>query len=370
MGERENGGEWGNEDTHAESFPLPLSPSPFLPFTNTRLERMASRTFCIVTAIFGLLLIGGGPPDARAQAAPDSLWHVLQIRASEDSVVIEQMLDSLRQMHVPAYRLRAEVDGDSYHRLRVGPFTTEAAARRVARFHAFDEAWIVDVPADSFASQAPVTHVLIDTLSVRGTRTYVYPGEHLPVVAVLQRAGGPRNTLPAPLRLYRAGRERPLRIDNVTGLLETDSTLEFGQAERVYVAPERKTERRLRAEVQAFSELHGLSRYIVQDGLALYNNGRIARFTVLGVYSARRDAVQVYPQPGFDFAGFGGVLRRFTGPVQVEARYRRGNAHAHRLPGDRPFALRSDRVVLYSRPLGERGAAVVFCALFFAEREA
>lgn len=302
---------------------------------------------------------------ASAQPAPDSARYAVQVRATSERAVVAQMLDSLRQRHVPAYVAAAE--GGPF-RLRIGPFTSDSLAQRYVQVSDWPEAWVVDAAADAGPGRA-VTHVRCDTLYTRGQETYVYLGRFQPLLVVLQRSpGGRRSLLPSQMRMYAAGAAQPVVVEDVTGFLETEGAVEFGQAERVYVNPQRKSEEALRSEVQAFSEAYGVSPSVIRVGMALYNDNRVARFTLRKAVDLRRGAVVAYAQPGLDYAGFGGTQRRFTGTVAPEGRFRRGNVRAEPVPTARPFARASDFVTLRGRPLGEQGGAVSVCALFFAER--
>ena len=304
-------------------------------------------------------------PDTAA--APDTLSvYAIQLRASEDSTLVAGLLDSLRQAAVPAYVTKTEAEGNTYHRLRVGPFASEAEAEVFAAFHGYDrDVWIGNAAEDRTAFRQVVAQVWTDALSTRQGPLYYYLGRQQPLVGVLQPRTGPRGALlPAELRLYVAGRTRPVLLENVTGFAEVPGGVEFGQAERVFVNPRGRPAADFEEDVRAFARAFGVSRYVIEENLIYFDDGVAARFTVLGAYDLARDTVQTFAQPGFDYARISGDRERFRGRVRGAQTFRRGNALARRVSATEPTAGSNAHAAFYARP-SERGEAVELCLVRF-----
>ena len=300
-------------------------------------------------------------------AAPDTLSvYAIQLRASEDSALVAGVLDSLRQAAVPAYVTTTDAKGATYHRLRVGPFASEAQAEAFAAFHGYDrDVWIGSAAGDRGAFRQVVAQVWTDALSTQQGPLYYYLGRQQPLVGVLQPRTGPGGALlPAELRLYVEGRIQPVLLENVTGFAETLGGVEFGQAERVFVNPRGRPAADFEEDVRNFARAFGVSRYVIEENLTYFDGGVAARFTVLGAYDLARDTVQTFAQPGFDYARISGDRERFRGRVRGAQTFRRGNALARRVSATEPTAGGNAHAAFYARP-SERGAAVELCLVQF-----
>lgn len=309
-----------------------------------------------------------GPQQAeRPRQVDPAVRYAVQLRASEVESEIDGLLDSLQQEGFPAYKASADVRGTMYHRLRMGPFLSPEDARQLVAFAGIEDVWVVE--ADDEA-QRTASRFACQALPMRGRETYAYLGRYQPFLALMQRTRPARGSLlPSELHLFVPGRPTPTRIDDVTGFLEAEGGLELGKAARVYVNPARKSRETIQQELRLFSQEYGLSHYVVSNGLALYNDDRVARFTLLGTYHFAQDTVLVYPQSGFDYAGFGDTRRRFTGSVAPEGRFRRGNVRAERVPDREAFTWSSDYVTVFGRPADERGGVADVCALFYEPQQ-
>ncbi len=315
-----------------------------------------SPVFLIAVVLLGLPVYG-------AQAQPGEEKQVafaLQVRADEDEALITGLADSLSQAGFPAYVARPE--GGSHYRLRMGPFLDRADAERFASFHHFEDYWIAQAdPTRTFPRV--VTQVIVDAVSLEPAPPYVYIGRRQPVVA-LRRPLVPRGIAPVQLHLYVPGRAEPLIVEDVTGLDETPEYLLIGQAERVFVNPQRVPITQFSGEIEAFSRDVGISSHVVRDGLAFYNDSTMARFTLLRAYDFVRDTLVAYAQPGFDFVNDQGERVRFTGYVRRRQAVRQGHARAWRLMPGGAGTLDVGQTALYVRP-GTRGDVMELCIAFF-----
>jgi hypothetical protein len=329
------------------------------------------------TATLALLLAAAAAP-ARAQPAegeetegpPPALRdpYALQVNASPEAQRVAAALDSLRQRGLPAYRTQTTRGGTTYHRLRLGPFPSRTAAQALARCRPDSaSAWLTPATAGRGSYGRVARAVQTDVVSLRPRPPRVLLGRENAFAALLMPTPGPDAPAgqPATLRVYAPGREAPAVVERVTGVREAEGQVEYGHAARVFVKDSSETVADYADAIETFSRAHGLSRYIVEDELALYNGERVARFTLLGRLALPGGTPQVLDQPGFDYVDAGGQpVRR---QVAAESgRQQVGNAadRALRRAGLTQAATR--QAALLARPTAREQNARV-CLIFYAE---
>lgn len=314
---------------------------------------------CLLLLAAGLLLPAAA--NSAIAASLDSTRYTLQIRSDGDEALITALADSLSQVGFPAYVAREGAEGGTY-RLRMGPFLKRAGAERFASFHHFEDYWITEAdPTRAFPRV--VVQVIVDAVRLEPAPPYVYLGEWHSFVA-LRHPVAPMGISPVQLQLYVPGRVEPLIVRNVTGLDEMREQLMIGQAARVFVNPQAAPVAQFSEEIAVFSRRAGISSHVVRDGLALYNDSTMARFTLLRAYDFARDTLMAYAQPGFDYVNDRGEYVQFTGHVQQRRAVRRGNARAWRLMPGRSGSLDVGQTALYIRP-APRGDVMELCIVFF-----
>lgn len=336
-----------------------------MPLRKKRKDRRHSEIGPLAAVVVFSFLALGSVPSARGQSALRRPFAI-QVNASEDAALVAGQLDSLRQRGVPAYRTQtAAEEGATFYRLRIGPFPSRAAAQRFARFQGYADPWIVPAGEDRDAFQRPVRRVVTDVVPLRPRPPRFYLGRANPVAALLMPAYGPASgARPATLRVYTPTRDEPALIENVTGVRETPGGLEFGRAERVFVKKTDEPVEDFADEIESFSRSHDISKYLVHEQLALYNEEQMARFTMLGTYALSDGQAQIHSQPGFDYVDRRGEIVRHRGGVSRVQAQRVGNAVAQRLGAERPTHGATQRVALFARPT-DRGEDVRLLLLFF-----
>lgn len=322
----------------------------------------------LLLLITGLLLTAARPVHAGiATSGSDSALYAVQLRASEDRALITGLRDSLARRGLPVYMTRATAEGRAYYRLRLGPFRSRGDARRLADFLGFSDYWLTDVAGEHDAFTQVVTQVVTDAVRLEPMPPYVFIGERHPIV-VVRRPTSTSALAPPSALVYAPKRDRPMRIDHMTGFEMASTALLFGQAERVFVNPRGKPVSAFEDAVVAFSRAAGLSRHVVRDGLTFYNDSVAVRFTMLRAYDIARDTLIAYPQPGFDYVTAGGERKRFTGRVTRRRLLWQGNARAWRLMPRGAGNLVTDRTALYVRPTA-RGDVMELGIAFFTGRK-
>lgn len=316
-----------------------------------------------ILRVIPLLLLGlavlSVPSKAQELSSPEEVFAI-QVEASEDTTLIASLRDSLDHFGLPIYTTQE----DAFHRLRVGPFLDRADAERFAAFHQFEDYWVGAATGDG-PFENVVTEVIVDAATLEPRAPYVYVGQRHPFVA-LRHPRSPRAVMPTDMSLYVPGRPEPLTIDNATGLQEEETALSFGISERVFVNPRHEAVERFAKDIEAFSREHELSRHVVEEGLAYYDSGVAARFTLLGAYDFERDTLLTHEQPGFDYVGANGQRERFTGAVKRQRDLLKGNVSAWPMTPRGSVGLRTDHAALYARP-SERGDTADLCIVFFRE---
>lgn len=326
------------------------------------------------------LLVGvGSAPPTQAQSTaetpaadaetPPALRdpYALQVNASEEAAVVAEQLDSLRRRGVPAYRTKVTRQGTTYHRLRVGPFPDQAAAEAFARCRGYADAWLVPATADRTAFGRITSGVATDVVPLRPRPPRYLLGRRNAFAALLMPARGRSSAVrPATMRVYTARRDEPAVIERVTGVRESQRGLEYGRAARVFVKDTSETVAEYGDAIEAFSREYGLSKYLVEDRLALYDGGRVARFTLLGTLALPGGAPTLRGQPGFDYVDAQGRAVRHRGRVGEEQARQVGNAYDRYLRRDDATQGATSRVALFARPAA-RGENARVCLLFFAE---
>lgn len=338
------------------------------------IRRWAVRIGGLLGTVLALLIGGGGLTPARAQSGPGEQGpalrdpYALQINASPEADRVAAQLDSLRRRGMPAYRTQVTRSDTIYHRLRLGPFPSRAAAQAFARCRSDStDAWLVPArAAERAAFERVVRAVQTDVVSLRPQAPRFLLGRENAFVALLMPAEGRAATAgqPVTLRVYAPGRDAPAVIERVTGVREAEGGLEYGRAARVFVKDTSETVADHGEAVETFSRARGLSRYVVEDQLALYDGGRVARFTLLGRLALPGGTPQTLDQPGFDYVGTGGQAVRYRGAVEEDRAQKLGNADDHSLRRAAPTQAATARAALLARPTAREQNARV-CTLFF-----
>lgn len=310
------------------------------------------------------MLLAVLPAEAQTEAPEGS--YAIQVNASEEAELIAAQLDSLRRRGLPAYRTRTSRGGVTYHRLRLGPFPRREMARSFARCRGYTEGWIVSAGGDPVSAGASISGLATDVVPLRPQKPSYLLGRRHAFAALLRPAYG-AVAQPYTLRVYRPASSNPVVIESVTGIRESEEGVKYGRAERVFVRDTTETVSEYAAEIEAFSRQHQLSKYLVQDQLALYDGGRMARFTLLGILPLPGGSPQVHKQPGFDYVDADGHTVRHRGIVGEEIARAMGNAAMRPVAANEPTWAATPRVAFYARPT-ERGENVQVCMLFFGEQ--
>lgn len=342
-----------------------------LPCDLKRLLRGGGLCMMMLVCGFAAPARGQGAAPLPEQQSPEqptlSTPYAIQINASEEAAHIAGQHDSLRQLGLPVYRTQVESEGRVIHRLRVGPFPSRADARSFAACHGFADPWVVPALAGRTASGQVVIDTASDVLPLRPRPPRFLLGQRHPFGALLMPADDPSaQARTTTLRVYGAGRSEPAIVENVSGVREASGTLEYGRAERVFIRSD--TSRPAddhEDDIEAFSRAYGLSTYLVEDQLALYDAGRVARFTLLGTLPLPEGEARLHRQPGFDYVDRNGRVVRHRGSVSTTRAQQMGNARALRLRSDGPTQAVTRRAALFARPTEQEHAHV--CLLFFAE---
>ena len=331
--------------------------------------------------VFVAVLVFIFPPSALAQSGEGESAreqgrstlrdpYAIQVNASPVASRIADQLDSLRRRGIPAYRTRTTRDTATYHRLRVGPFPGQATARSFARCQGYANPWIVSAAADRPAFGRTVSSLATDVVSLRPRPPRFLLGRQNAVVALLMPAYGSGadtpSTQPATLRVYTPERTEPVVVEKVTGVREAAGALEYGRAERVFVRDTAESVTAYAADIEAFSREHALSKYLVEDQMAFYDEGRMARFTLLGTLPLPAGTPELHSQPGFDYVDSRGQAVRHQGIMDGEQITRMGNATTRRLQSSGPTHASTSHTALFARPT-ERGESAQVCFLFFEE---
>jgi hypothetical protein len=229
---------------------------------------------------------------------------------------------------------------------------------------------VVPATADRAAFGRVTVGVATDVVPLRPRPPRYLLGRRHAFATLLVPGYGRRATAqPATMRVYTPGGEaagEPTLVERVTGVRETPGALEYGRAERVFVRDTSEAVADYASAIEAFSRQHGVSKYLVQDGLAFYDEGRVARFTLLGrLPLPATGAPETKSQPGFDYVDARGQAVRHRGRVGEAQARQVGNADDRYLRPEGPTQEATRRTALFARPT-ERGENAQVCVLFFA----
>lgn len=239
-------------------------------------------------------------------------WIQIKATASEDTLSVTA--DSLEKLHIPFEKSSTEKNGTKFYRLRVGPFIDSSSVQKFVEFSDFDKPWVIKTKISS-EILSTIKSVILDTTTIVNKKASYYVSNECNFFALyIYNYGIELARLPSDLRIYLPP-DKIIKLQEVTGFLETSAGIEFGKNEKVFFNPDGLPLEEFSKEIDTYSFKNGIPVSEVRKNISYFNDGMDAYFVRLGFVSLN-GALKIEKSKGFDYVESSFDKIKHTGDIQ------------------------------------------------------
>jgi hypothetical protein len=278
--------------------------------------------------------------------APSTYKYWLQIKASPDQKIINQLHDSLLLHGLNSSVSQTLNNHVQFFRLRIGPASDSICLKNIRNYFAFGDSWIVrEICGNQSVSFIQASQ--IDTISSVNKAIYVYLSKEFPAnIIQIHNFGIERAVFPADLRVYFFNGKRTI-IGNTAGFVEKANSLLLGKLIKIYSDPSEKGIGGFSKEISLISKLNKIPVDSILARIMFLNGGIDAYLTTLMKVNENGDTTTTN-QIGFDFVDTSGLHIKYTGMVD-ENKF--GNALAKPVDYSSSTFFQSVKSIVFIKPI-------------------
>ncbi len=300
---------------------------------------------------------------ANLVSAQNKEQYSVQIKSSENYLLISKMVDDFIQSGIPAYSVKSDISEKIYHRLRIGPFPSSDDAKKFAEYQPYEDYWVVNTADEPNTRKTKIENIIYSEFSSVSTSLYIYTGQRHPILIIYQKKFGiEASILPSDLFLYLKDRDSAIHLKNVTGFREMDDSVQYGKSVEVYFDPEGKPVENYLNQVSQISKQTGISSDIIRKELSFFNDGYDAHLTVLKAYDLTKRKIMSFPKIGFDFSSENKV-EKWRG--KIDRQKPMGNHLMKKINSEEMQIFRGNQLLIISKELPSSPDKMWLCIIFY-----
>lgn len=154
--------------------------------------------------------------------------YVAQVKSLESLAEANKEIHQLKALSIPGNISETSKSGKSFYRIRIGYFHDSITAANMASFLGYENPWIMR-ESTSLGHVECISLLRNDSISALPAKSSYYTSKSHAFFAIyLKKFGAEASVKPSALIVYSKDFKQRLMVNELTGFMETDSSIVFG----------------------------------------------------------------------------------------------------------------------------------------------
>jgi len=292
-------------------------------------------------------------------ASKDTDCFTIQVKSFYDKEKANNFLQKLSNKNIPVDLKYDANDEAPEYRIRVGKFLNRSDAVAFANYWKWKNTRIVDEKNNNIDTL--IQRAVFDNFSLQTEVLYAYASHQKPLFIIYQKKFGLEMAVhPSDLYIYRDSYEKRLLIENITGFIEKDQSIQFGKSVLLYRNFEGQPKSQFKDKYNQYAIKLKRTYEDLQNKCLEFNDGYDIRLTLLGELYLTTQQEVIFEKLGFDYTESNRLVA-WKGATTIDQLL--GNKQMVRIDSEQSQSYRGKQITAFSRK--ESLNQIEICVLFY-----